>query len=210
MNRHLKDCRGPGTRRWISLAAIFASVIAAGPLARAGEPAEPLSPITVSEAWPAVVDELRSRGFREEQLPPVEALDLPVAVPAHAGRKLRVSSVCWDANDGRARFRLQCSEAGACLPFLVYVRVAENARAVSCDLGRQSRSPSLTQIRASAPMLRAGDRATAVLVAAGLRMTAAVTCLDRGARGDVIRVRGPEGYIFRARVTGPALVETLP
>jgi flagella basal body P-ring formation protein FlgA len=41
-------------------------------------------------------------------------------------------------------------------------------------------------------------------------MTAAVTCLDRGARGEIVRVRGQEGHIFRARVTGVALVEALP
>lgn len=57
--------------------------------------------------------------------------------------------------------------------------------------------------------VRAGDRATAVAVAGGLRMTAVVICLDRGARGEIIRVRGHEGHIFRARVTGPALVEAL-
>lgn len=210
MNTHLKEGREPGTRRWTCLAAIFSFVIAAIPFLHAGEPAQASSPVTAAEARQAVVDELRSRGFQEEQMPQVEDLELPVAVPGRAGRKLRVSAVCWDANDGRARFRLQCSEAGTCLPFLVYVRVAENARAVSCDLGRQSRSPSLTQIRASAPMLRAGDRAIAVLVATGLRMSAAVTCLDRGDRGDIIRVRGQEGYIFRARVAGPALVEALP
>ncbi len=194
----------------IFLAAIFAFVIAAIPFLHAGEPAQASSPVTATEARQAVVDELRSRGFQEQQLPQVEDLELPVAVPARAGRKLRVSSVCWDANNGRARFRLQCSEAGACLQFLVYVRVAENARAISCDLGRPSQPASPTQMHAAALVVRAGDRAIAVLVATGLRMSAAVTCLDRGARGDVIRVRGQEGYVFRARVTGPALVEALP
>ena len=100
--------------------------------------------------------------------------------------------------------------SGRLSQFLVYVRVAENARAISCDLGRPSSRASPTQMHAAALVVRAGDRAIAVLVATGLRMSAAVTCLDRGARGDVIRVRGQEGYVFRARVTGPALVEALP
>jgi hypothetical protein len=212
VSTHRDNGRGHGVKKWIPIACVFIFAIVASPFVQAGELAPAPSPVTVAEAWQVVVEELRLRGFQEEQLPRVEDLELPVAVPARAGRKLRVSSVCWDENDRRARFRLQCSEAGVCLPFLVYVRAAERARAASCGLERpsQSPSPSWTQVHASAPVVRAGERATAVLVAAGLRMTAAVTCLDRGDRGEVIRVRGQEGHIFRARVAGPALVEALP
>lgn len=195
---------------------VFVFALVTAPLAWAGELAEPSSPVTAAEAWQVVADELRGRGFGEEQLPRVEDLELPVAVPARAGRRLRVSSVCWDADAGSARFRLECGEAGACLPFLVYVRAAARARAASCRLERQAQpssslSSSSSSLRhAPEPGVRAGERATAVLVAAGIRMTAEVTCLDRGARGDVIRVRGQEGRIFRARVAGLALVEAMP
>jgi flagella basal body P-ring formation protein FlgA len=41
-------------------------------------------------------------------------------------------------------------------------------------------------------------------------MTASVTCLERGRQGEVIRVRAPDGHIFRARISGPALLEALP
>jgi len=37
-----------------------------------------------------------------------------------------------------------------------------------------------------------------------------VTCLERGREGEVIRVRGEEGQVFRARISGPALLEALP
>ena len=55
-----------------------------------------------------------------------------------------------------------------------------------------------------------GDRATAVFVADRLRMTASVTCLDRGREGEIIRVRGIDGHIFRARISGPARLEAVP
>ena len=184
---------------------ICAFVLALCSCGRAEELAPPRSPVTAQQALQAVADELRARGFPPEQLPQAADLELPSAVPVRTGEKLRVSSVCWDADAGRARFRLECPVAGACLPFLVYVRAASHALAASCRME--------AQLHASAPKpepaVRAGERATAVLVAAGLRMTSAVTCLERGAAGDIIRVRGHEGRVFRARVAGPALVEAL-
>ena len=184
---------------------IFACVLTACPFAWPGEVVLPRAPVTAQQAWQAVVDELRSRGFGPEQLPRVEDVELPSAIPAYAGQQLRVSSACWDSNGGRARFRLECRDQGACLPFLVYARVPAHAQAASCRTETQARSLPA----ASKPAVRAGDRATAVAVAGGLRMTAAVTCLERGREGDIIRVRGQGGRIFRARVTGPARVEAM-
>jgi flagella basal body P-ring formation protein FlgA len=48
------------------------------------------------------------------------------------------------------------------------------------------------------------------LLSNGFRMTASVTCLDPGGAGEVIRVRALDGHIFRARISGPALLEALP
>jgi hypothetical protein len=92
-------------------------------------------------------------------------------------------------------------------------------RAGSCrpapGLSRPGASPPETASEPSPkaspkPMVRAGDSATAVFLAYGLRMTASVICLERGREGDVIRVRGLEGNIFRARISGPARLEVLP
>jgi len=184
-------------------------VLAAGPLGQAGDLATPRSPITAQQAWQAVVDELRLRGFGQEQLPRVEDVELPVAIPAYAGQRLRASSACWDSDAGRARFRLECRDPGACLPFLVYARVQAHAQAASCRLPPGSEAQAHLPPQKTEPTVRAGERATAVLAAGGLRMTAAVTCLERGGEGDIIRVRGHEGRIFRARVTGPARVEAM-
>jgi hypothetical protein len=171
-----------------------------------------LSAVTRQEVWEAVATELRGRGLADQQLPQVDDIDLPLALPALAGRKLRVLSACWDESARRTQFRLECGEPGQCLPFLVYLRSLVRdegnsaAWAVSCRLGA-SRAPAQPVLK---PVVRAGDRAMAVFIADRLRMTASVTCLERGHAGEIIRVRGRGGHVFRARISGPALLEALP
>jgi flagella basal body P-ring formation protein FlgA len=58
--------------------------------------------------------------------------------------------------------------------------------------------------------VRAGDRATAVFASDRVRIAASVTCLERGREGEVIRVRGEDGQVFRARISGPARLEAVP
>jgi len=200
---------------WVAIA------ISAGLAVAAEEPARSYSPVTVSEVWRAAAGELRGRGWREEQLPRIVNIELPVAVPARGARELHVSAMCWDADSQRVRLRMECREAGACLPFLAYLRRDSGERDFfgidfpgrsqagmpSCRLASPGQSRSLPR---EPPTIRSGERALAVLSAGGLRVSAAVTCLERGARGEIIRVRGEEGRIFRARVAGPALVEALP
>ncbi len=172
------------------------------------------TPVTRQEVWQAVVAELHERGLPEAQLPRIEDLDLPVALPAVAGRKLRVSSACWDEGPERTQFRLECGEPGQCLPFLVYVHADHRdagARAESCRLESGSRPAPEAPLKPLAkPTVRAGDRATAVFLSARLRISASVTCLERGREGEVIRVRGEDGQVFRARISGPALLEAVP
>ncbi|MFZ3342132.1 MAG: flagella basal body P-ring formation protein FlgA [Terriglobales bacterium] len=202
---------------------IFALAVAVLQVAAAQESPQPYSPVSMTEAWQAVASDLRARGFGEEQLPRLEDIELPLAVPARAGRNLHVSLECWDRDSERARFRIECREAGACLPFLAYLRQDSRGAALvealspSCRAESRGRSPSSSSSFSSSssapraqPSIRAGEHAIAVLRETGFRMSASVTCLDRGAQGDVIRVRSEEGHIFRARVAGPALVEALP
>jgi len=172
------------------------------------------TPVTRQEVWQAVVAELRERGLPEPQLPRIEDLDLPFALPALAGRKLRVSSACWDEGPDRTQFRLECGEPGQCLPFLAYVHVQSRdagARAGSCRQESPSRPAPEAPVKTLAkPAVRAGDRATAVFLSARLRISASVTCLERGREGEVIRVRNEDGQVFRARISGPALLEAVP
>ena len=147
-------------------------------------------------------------------MPRIEDLALPVALPALSGRKLRVSSACWDEGPERTQFRLECGEPGQCLPFLAYVHVQNRdagARAGSCRQEAPSRPAPEAPVKPLAkPAMRAGDRATAVFLSARLRISASVTCLERGREGEVIRVRNEDGQIFRARISGPALLEAVP
>jgi Chaperone for flagella basal body P-ring formation len=218
----------------------FAFGIVLGALLSAGLPGEvsaeesrpppgtPPTPVTRQEVWQAVVAELRRQGLSERQLPRVEDLDLPGALPTLGGWTLRVSSVCWDEGPRRTQFRLECGKPGQCLPFLVYLHddirddvrdgvrdsVNAGARAESCRpaLVLRQTASELRPVPAAPPKptVRAGDRATAVFLSDRLRMTANVTCLERGREGEVIRVRGPDGHVFRARISGPAQLEALP
>lgn len=175
------------------------------------------TPVTRREVWQAIVADLHERGLSEAQLPKIEDLDLPVALSASAGRQLRVASACWDDGAARTQFRLECAAPGQCLPFLAYVHVRIdgesnfNSRPGFCRLDSARRPAPRTFSNALAkPTVRPGDRATARFVSARLRITASVTCLDRGREGEVIRVRGQDGQVFRARVSGPAQLEAVP
>jgi hypothetical protein len=175
------------------------------PALLAQEARVPSSPVTREEVWQAVAGELHHRGLRGEQLPHVDDLDLPVAVPAAEGRMLRVAAACSDAGLGRLQFRLECGEPGQCIPFLAYVRATERTILESCQ-ARSLPAPA----RPKKVAVRAGERATVVLVANRLRLTASVVCLERGVEGEIIRVKNQDGHIFRARIAAPALLEALP
>jgi hypothetical protein len=178
------------------------------------------------EVWKMVVTELRKKGFSDQQLPRAGDLDMPMTLPSLAGekpgQKLRVASVCWDDGPRRTQFRLECSASGECLPFLVYLRSEIPAEVPSEVLGSTDRHPEAwfesCRLPSSHPApvdsarldVRQGDRATAVFVTTRLRMTASVTCLERGREGEVIRVRAADGHVFRARVSGPNRLEALP
>jgi Chaperone for flagella basal body P-ring formation len=193
----------------------------------AEESGTPPTAATRHEVWQVVLAELQREGLSEQRLPRIEDLELPAALPALAGRRLRVSSACWDEGPRRTQFRLECDEPRECLPFLVYLHNAylhdvylydhlhdyvhddqdASVRAGSC---RPASEPRRTPEASPKPVLRAGDRATAVFLSHRLRMTASVTCLERGREGEVIRVRSQDGRVFRARISGPARLEVLP
>lgn len=203
-------------RRTSRMLCVVAFVVGGSPLLSceflAGESMLPdtrPTPTTRQEVWRTVVAELRERGASEQHLPRVEDIDLPVVLSLD-GRKLRVVSSCWDDGPRRTQFRLECGASGQCLPFLVYVHDATSSdtgvRAQSCRLAVSHPVPEVLL----KPAVRAGERATAVFRSDGLRMTASVTCLERGREGGVIRVRAADGHVFRARISGPDLLEALP
>jgi hypothetical protein len=191
-------------------------------------PGMPPTPATRQNVWHAIVADLHGRGRVGAELARPEDLDLPASLPALESFNLQVRSACWDEVPARAKFRLECGAPGQCLPFLVYLRSTDNTpnnarpAGVSADVGpaletcrtlsadrKPVRPLNQTRGRTTKPTLRPGDRATAVFLADNLRMSATVTCLDRGSEGEVIRVRNQNGQIFRARISGPAMLEAL-
>jgi hypothetical protein len=128
-------------------------------------------------------------------------------------------AACWDAGAKRTQVRLDCGAPGECLPFLVYLHDVYFEAGASSEDGTypSAKAESCRPVSGLPPlppipktMVRPGDRARAVFLAHGLRMTASVTCLERGREGEVIRVRALDGHIFRARISGPALLEAMP
>jgi len=195
------------------LQSALAIAVLSGTLLHAQDARPPRTAITRSEVWQAVTIELRQRGGREEKLLRAEEIVLPALIPGAASRTLRVSMVCWDADLGRAQFQLECREPGQCVPFLAYAEAgrstamgSEKITRSSCRNGSPQRSVSSATRKA---IVRSGDRATVLFRGSQLNLTALVTCLERGAAGDVIRVRNQDGQIFRARVSTPARLEAL-
>ena len=161
--------------------------------------------ITKEEVRDALSAELRTRGVPGDQLPQPDNIELPTAIPAAAHRTLHVAGWCWNAALARMQFRIECRDA-ECLPFLAYAGTTRRI-GQSCQ-ETQSDPPVRTAPRKT--IVRAGDRATVVYRSSRMRLTANVTCLERGAEGDVIRVRNQDGHIFRVRVSTATLLETVP
>jgi hypothetical protein len=188
------------------LTAFFATALACSlgvcASVQASESGEATHRVSIEQVRQVVIRDLRSRAVSAEQLPSVEDLELPLAVPMRSGSMLRISSVCWDQDAQRMRFQIECGHSGECLPFLAYLRTKSRVNAPACRL-----ESSHAARKSSESGVRAGAHVTAVLSGAGIRINAAVTCLEGGDPGDIIRVRGHEGRIFRARIIGPSLVE---
>jgi hypothetical protein len=222
--------------RFVAVALVAASFLLAGELAAEESKRPDTRPTsaptleraseTRQEVWRAVAGELRKQGFLDAQLPRIGDLDLPAAFspivfPAIAvsprqasleAQSLRVTSSCWDSGPRRTQFRMECRAAGQCLPFLVYLRIPATSDDVPAARTRPCRVASPRPVIGGLPepTVRAGAGATAVFHGDGLRMTAIVTCLERGREGEVIRVRAVDGHVFRARISGPGQLEALP
>jgi Chaperone for flagella basal body P-ring formation len=174
------------------------------------------TPVTVAEVQQAIAADYRQHPSAGS-VPAADGVELPAAVEAAAGRSLRVATACWDALLARLEFRIECREQRQCMPFLAYVRrtssgESENASKIyaACRPGSGAEKNLLSGSQHSIqPVIRSGQRATVVFLGTRLRLTSAVTCLERGSAGDVIRVRNQDGATFRARVAGPGLLEVL-
>lgn len=192
--------------------AVLAAAISCGCALNGEDARAAFTPLTRGEVLLTIAAELRARGVPGDQLPQIDDIELPAAIPAATGRALRVSAACWNEDLSRAQFRLECREARQCLPFFAYLRGGRPGITLSL-IGRScqaSSGPHLARSGSRKAVVRAGDRVTVVYGGRRMRVTAMATCLDRGAEGDIIRVRNQDGHIFRARVSSATLLEALP
>jgi hypothetical protein len=153
--------------------------------------------------------------------------DWPAILPEiPATTSFQVLASQWDSRPQALRLRLGCVPRQTCLPFYVSIYFARHAQPrVSRDMAQRVAgllpgrtyaafavpSEASTAKRASkkpAPVLaRPGTLASMIVEKGSIRIFTEVICLDRGVRGDIIRVRNPESKrILRAQVIGPAQV----
>jgi len=171
------------------------------------------TPITRDEVYAVVAAELRARGLHDPLVPRAENLDLSGGFTATANRTLHMLSVCWDRATDRAQFRLECRVHSECLPFIVSARLEQHLAVPASDAYPACQAASAKKASGGAarrdPVVRVGDPATVVFHGDRMRLAVRVTCLERGAEGEVVRVRNQDGHTFRARVAGPALLEAI-
>lgn len=161
------------------------------------------TPISREDVHQAVLAVFREQGVPEKEMPRIDDIELPGAVSGVSDRTLRVAEMRWNAARGCAEVRIECA-LGECVPFMVAVRMERSE--LPSTIASKTRAKRTRQRNA----VRSGDRAVAIFVAERMHLTVSVVCLDRGNEGDVIRVRNQDGHIFRARVSGPGLLEVLP
>jgi len=170
------------------------------------------TPIRRDEVQAIIAADLRSRGFDDPLVPRVESLELPGAITATPNHSLHMLSVCWDRATDRAQFRLECRVHSECLPFIVSAHLEQQLIAPASDAFPACQIASAKKAASPAhhdPVVRVGDSATVVFHGDRMRLAVRVTCLERGAEGEVVRVRNQDGHVFRARVAGPALLEAV-
>jgi hypothetical protein len=167
------------------------------------------------EIYPAVEKALVDRGVPVTQLPAQEELDC-AAAPRRPG-PFAVEDVAWDAERQVFQIRIACSDAPRCLPFLVQAHVGQaKAVAIRQKLKASARQPGAGRLEirqassggtATHVLVKPGHAATLLLERDGVRIRMPVTCLERGAEGDLVRVRLKAArQFFRAQVIGTDLV----
>jgi len=193
---------------------LFALALVSGTLLWSQEARRAQSPISRHELCQAIAAELRQTGISEDRLPQPADIEMSVETTAAPVRSFRVAGACWDPVREMAQFRIECAQPGQCIPFLVHARIDRAqfdlfaANRGGLDASCRSTPPSAER-HSNRPVVRPGDRAQVLFIGTHMRLSSAVTCLERGSEGDIIRVRNEDGHIFRARVSGPGLLEVV-
>ena len=146
-------------------------------------------------------------------LPTIPSQDLNLQSPPPVDVALRIASCRWDPLRKELQFYLRCSEPDTCRPFLATLRAADypvpdTHAANKPRLTRRAVDRSATSSSTGeAPLVCVGQAARLDLTGPGIHIRLAVTCLERGVLGQLVRARVVgESKVLLAKVTGPRIL----
>jgi hypothetical protein len=112
------------------------------------------------------------------------------------------------AGDNRMYARVECANAGQCLPFIVSLKLDLRMTAVPVALSSPGRSAASTQTQPVPPVVRAGSPATLQLEGSHVHITLSVVCLENGAAGQTIRAASHDRkQVYTVQVLREGLLE---
>lgn len=139
------------------------------------------------------------------QTPPagINSLAWPHEIMAStASPQLRVSDAAGDVQRRSYDFTLICFRPSRCAPFLV--RLPEGPSGLKARVSyRRARNRWVARDPSAQVLVHPGDRCRLLLESGRIQVSMAVTCLERGGLGDIVRVRDlSRPRTFRAKITG--------
>ncbi len=164
-----------------------------------------------------VLETLSARGISEEDVLPFEQELCSRTDGVRAGAAIELLNVRWDAVLHAIEFRLRCKTPGACLPFLLRVRIRASGQqpalanlqaSAQAGGGSKSRRESVT-VRLPR-LVRPGQMVTLIWDQGDMHIERRVVCLDSGSKDQEVRTRPKEGgRVVHARVLASGLVKAL-
>lgn len=139
------------------------------------------------------------------QITPAQLTMMTDAVATTSEPQLRVQSMQRWPGD-RVVVRLECATPEQCLPFFVSVRLGNDA---ASQAAMANAALNVQPVIHTAPVMavRAGTPATLYLDGDHVHIRVAVTCLQSGAIGQIIRAEGPDHQqTYTAQVAGDGVL----
>ena len=124
-----------------------------------------------------------------------------------ADDQLEIVGEHWDGLRNLMLLRVRKQDSNA-PPFFLWRRcTAECAAQLGCDSTRASTGAKATRRLSPMVLVRPGRSTTLLLEQSGLRIVLQAVALDRGSKGDAVRVRTRAGSrLFTGKVIGPGMV----
>ena len=134
-----------------------------------------------------------------------ERMDCAAAPKIAQAIQLELTRTSWSAALRRWEFSVRCSLPEDCVPFLLWTREEDTARAALASERSgvtATGAPSLNE-NSSARLVKRGQTAILTWDQGGIRIVLPVTCLDEGRFGEFVRVQFKSTpRIVRAEVLG--------